>query len=289
MNDLVDCPRISIGLPVYNEERFIDASLRSLREQDYPNVDILICDNASTDSTLSICERHAAEDSRIRIDRAPSNRGAVANFRRAFDLARGKYFMWASGHDLWSPNLLSECASQLNQNEGACIAFACSRWIDADGAQMMRASGWTDTRGMLPAARGFTILWGNMHPILGLIRTESLRSCQPMQNLVGGDLVLLMELALRGDLVHAPKASWSRREFRTETRYEDKLQRYISIETNIVRSPMQRMFPLLQLPSALIRVVWRSGLPLSDRMMMLLALAASLPLRYQTGRGANAR
>ena len=84
-------PLVSIGVPVYNEERFLDASLTSLRQQDYPNLEILIADNASTDRTLEICERHAAEDARIRVVRSAENRGAIANFQRALDLAQGPY------------------------------------------------------------------------------------------------------------------------------------------------------------------------------------------------------
>jgi glycosyltransferase involved in cell wall biosynthesis len=55
-------PLVSVGMPIYNEEHFLDASLASLRSQDYPNFEIVIADNASTDRTVEICERHASED-----------------------------------------------------------------------------------------------------------------------------------------------------------------------------------------------------------------------------------
>lgn len=276
-------------MPVHNEARFIDASLASLRRQDYPALEILVGDNASSDETLAICERHAAEDPRIRIERSESNIGAIGNFRRVFERAQTPYFMWASGHDLWSPNLVSACVAMLQSNPGACIAFPSSRWIGADGKTLPRASGWTDTRGMAPVARLFTILWGNMHPILGLVRASELRACAPMQNLTGADLVLLAELALRGDFVHASEATWCRREFRTETRYEEKLARYASDATRIAHSPMQRRFPLLQLPVALMRVVLRSRMPSLDKAAALFALTAALPLRYRVGRRVEQR
>jgi glycosyltransferase involved in cell wall biosynthesis len=281
-------PLVSIGVPVYNEERFLDASLTSLRQQDYPNLEILIADNASTDRTLEICERHAAADPRIRIARSAENRGAIANFQRALDLAQGPYFMWAAGHDLWTPNLVSECVALLQANDSACIAFGSSRWIGAEGELLPRTSGWTDTRGMAPIARFFTIFWGNMHPVLGLIRTAQLRACPPLSNITGGDLVLLAELALRGDFVHATQAVWSRREFRVEVRYGDKLRRYASTPTGIARSRLQRMFPLLQLPIALVRVVVRSRLSGMDKLGVLLVLLVSFPLRYLVGRRGKA-
>lgn len=277
-------PLVTIGLPVYNEARFVDAALASLRRQDYSNLEIVVSDNASTDLTVEICERHAAKDPRIRIERAASNRGATANFQRALDLARGRYFMWAAGHDLWTPNLVSECVAQLQANPGACLAFASCRWIGPDDLPIPRVSGWTDTRGLGPIARLITIFWGNMHPVVGLIRTDALRACPPLPNLAGGDLVLLSELVLRGDFVHATQATWSRREFRVEAHHDDKLRRYASADMGITQSTIWRTFPLLQLPAALLRVVGRSQLPALDKLALLLMLLLSFPLRYLVGR-----
>ena len=127
-------PLVSIGLPVYNEERFVDAALAALRRQDHANLEILVCDNASTDGTLAICERHAAADPRIRIDRAAANRGATANFHRALELARGDYFMWAGGHDLVSDNLVSSCLGLLAPRGPVQETLARSLLIDADYA-----------------------------------------------------------------------------------------------------------------------------------------------------------
>lgn len=284
MDDRIDLPRVSIGVPIYNEERFLDASLLSLRAQDYPNLEILISDNASTDGTLAICERHAREDPRIRVSRVEVNCGPVPNFQRALTLASGEFFMWAAGHDVWSPNLISECVALLKENPEASLAFGSSCWIDAEGAPMERFSGWTDTRGMAPIARLFTIFWGNMHPVLGLMRAAQLRACAPMPNLAGGDLVLLSELALRGDFLHAPRALWSRREFRTERTYDDKLKRYASTSSRISRSRLQRWFPLLRLPLALVQSVRRSPLTTFDKLAVVLVLLCSLPLRYRVGR-----
>lgn len=281
-------PLLSIGLPVFNEERFIDSALASLRNQDYPNLEILISDNASTDRTLAICQRHAAEDSRIRIESAAENRGAIANFRHALDMASGTYFMWGAGHDLWTPNLASECVALLEANQQAALAFASSRWIGVDDEPLARASGWSDTRDLAATARFFTIFWGNMHPVVGVMRASHLRDCPPMPGMVGGDLVLLADLALRGSFLHATHACWSRREFRVEKHHDDKLKRYASVSTGIARSRFARMFPLFELPFALVKVVLRSKLPIIDKFAIVAALIPSLPLRYLVGRRSHA-
>lgn len=275
---------ITIGMPVFNEARFIDAALTSLRNQDYPNLEIVISDNASTDATLEICERHAAADPRIRIERASTNCGATGNFQRALDLARGEYFMWAGGHDLWSSGVVSECLGLLASHPDACLAFPRSCWIDDDDEPLARETGWSDTRGLSAPARLFTVLWGNMHPVMGLMRTDVLRECGPLPNLVGGDLVLLSRLSLRGHFLHACGAEWSRREFRVEAEYADKVRRYTSESTGIASSSIARIFPLLELPMALSGGVLRSRLPVIDKAMILLALVASFPVRYLVGR-----
>ncbi len=275
---------VSIGLPVYNEARHLDAALAALRAQDYPELEIIICDNASTDETLAICRRHALEDPRVRVETASTNIGVTGNFRRAFELAKGQYFMWASGHDLWSSGLVGECVGLLREHPGACLAYASCDWIGPEGESLARESGWTDTRGLAPPARFFTVLWGNMHPVLGLMRSDQLRACGPLPAVVGGDLVLLADLSLRGDFLHAPRSRWYRRELRAEANYSQKVRRYASANFGVTRSRIGRAFPLLALPWELAKRVARARMRTLDKVVMLAALAPSLALRYLVGR-----
>jgi glycosyltransferase involved in cell wall biosynthesis len=101
-------PLVTIGMPVYNEDRFLERALESLLNQDYENIRILISDNASTDGTGEIGTRVARANERITYSRTDLNIGATANLRRVQAMATGKYFMWAAGHDEWSENLVSE-------------------------------------------------------------------------------------------------------------------------------------------------------------------------------------
>ncbi|GAB2670139.1 glycosyltransferase family 2 protein [Arenimonas aestuarii] len=277
-------PLVSIGVPVFNEAAHIDEALASLRSQDYPNLEIIICDNASTDETLAICRRHAAEDARIRIDVAPANRGVTANFRRAADLASGEFFMWASGHDLWTPGLVSECVDLLIAHPSASLAHASTEWIGPDGLPYPRRSGWSDTRGMAPAARFFTVFWGSMNPVLGVMRLDRLRECGPLPATVGGDLLLLSALSLSGDFLHARNGSWSRRELRSESHYGAKLSRYTSHGFGVSRSWISRRLPLLGLPVALAGIIVRARLGWLDKVLVLASLPTLLLLRYVVGR-----
>ena len=72
-------PRLSVGLPVYNGEDYIAESIEALLGQSYEDFELIISDNASTDSTAGICQRYAEQDSRIRYIRQPHNIGLSPN------------------------------------------------------------------------------------------------------------------------------------------------------------------------------------------------------------------
>lgn len=93
-------PFISIGLPVYNGERFLKETLNSVLNQTYQNFELIISDNASTDLTQKICREYKAKDNRVRYIRQKINKGGINNFKNVLDAAKGKYFMWIAADDM---------------------------------------------------------------------------------------------------------------------------------------------------------------------------------------------
>jgi len=79
-------PLVTIGLPVYNSEKYLPQSIESLLGQTYSDFVLLISDNASTDSTADICASYAAQDSRVKYCRNEENIGNPRNFNPVFDL-----------------------------------------------------------------------------------------------------------------------------------------------------------------------------------------------------------
>jgi glycosyltransferase involved in cell wall biosynthesis len=276
-------PLVSIGIPIYNEGRFLEQSLASILTQDYKNLEIIISDNASTDNSRELCQKFVDKDARISYSRFGQNRGVTENFRHVLDLAAGKYFMWAAGHDLWSQDFISQCVRLLENDSEGVVAFGSAEWINATGSPIARISGWTDTRGMDAVARFFSVFWGNMHPILGVIRMETLRRIR-FPSCVGTDLVMLSELALKGHFMHARTTGWSRREFRQLEGYRDRMKRYRSTEFGLSRSLVDRAFPVLRLPLELVGVVLRSRIRWFEKVGILAILVPSLPVKYAIGR-----
>jgi len=277
-------PVVSIGVPVHNEAGFVEKTLSSLLQQTFSELEIQVSDNGSTDETYSIVESLAQSKPQLYCRRFETNQGAARNFNEVLDLAQGRFFMWASGHDLWTENLISECVDALEAHPDAVLAFPSSRWIDEHDEPVAHESGYLDTRGMGAVARFFAVFWGNMHPILGLIRTDCLRRAGRAKAIVGADLVVLCELALMGDFVHAARAIWSRREIRTEPSYADKLTRYRSAQFGLARSKLSRLFPLARLPLELIAVVLRAEISRLEKFLILTLLIPSLPVRYIAAR-----
>lgn len=116
MND-TGSPMITIGMPLFNAEDFLEEALDSLLSQSYSNFKLLISDNASTDNTESICRLYAIKDSRVSYTRQASNQGAIANFSSVLEAADTPYFMWAAGDDTWATEYIEKCISCLEADK----------------------------------------------------------------------------------------------------------------------------------------------------------------------------
>src|SRR5215212_2547350 len=106
-------PQVSLGVPVYNGEKYLAEALESLLQQDYADFEIIISDNASTDGTEEICRNFAGRDKRIRYYRNETNIGASPNYNRTFELARGRYFKWCAHDDVCLPAFVRRAAEVL--------------------------------------------------------------------------------------------------------------------------------------------------------------------------------
>ena len=200
---------VSIGLPVYNGERFLKEALDSLLAQDYDNFEITISDNASTDSTQEICENYAAQDKRIAYIRNKTNIGALKNFNQVLDLAKGEFFMWAAYDDLWEPSFMSTLYLALESCPDANLAFSMFDSVDMSGNHVRsypRVENLSSISHRLTRANRF--IWfpeydGSANLVYGLMRTSAIKNIGGMRvygrSEIAIDVLLLFRLALSGD------------------------------------------------------------------------------------------
>ena len=211
-------PKLSIGLPVYNGQNYLEECLQSVLAQDFGDFELLISDNASTDDTGDICADYAARDPRVRHIRQETNLGAAPNYNLLVEMARGRYFKWQAHDDNLMPGFLGQCVEAMDAELEAVLAYPMTMVIDGEGDEI----GPFDDGLALPddkphqrferyLRQNFMRRRGLCNPIFGVIRTEPLRRTRLIQDFLASDLILLAHLALLGKFVALPEMLFERR------------------------------------------------------------------------------
>jgi glycosyltransferase involved in cell wall biosynthesis len=192
-------PLISVGLPTFNRAGSLRRAIESVLAQDYGNLELVVSDNASSDSTQGICREYSALDSRVRYIRQPSNRGASANFQTALTESRGQYFMWLSDDDWLDPQYLSQCVRVLMDRPEIVLACGAAKYIGREGSASLGAV--VNLEHDSPAERvlNFYRQVNDNGTFYGLTRREVLLQ-NPMPDILGGDWILIGTLALLGKI-----------------------------------------------------------------------------------------
>lgn len=200
-------PLVSIGLPVYNGERFIARALDALLGQTLADLEVLISDNASTDGTREICEAYAGRDARVRYVRRDVNAGVEANFTRVLDLAAGEYFMWAGCDDWWAPGFAARLVAALRDRPDAVVAMSGVERVDETGRQLdvVRYSGRRDPSRLTRRQLAFELAGGRPYHLFvyGLYRTPFVKQAfTGFAPVVAADRLFMVRVALCGGFAY---------------------------------------------------------------------------------------
>jgi len=114
---MINKPLVSIGVPIFNEEKNIAKCLENILKQTYNNLEVIISDNCSTDNTIKICEAYRKKDKRIKIFKFSKNLGQGKNFYNVLKKAKGDFFMFQSADDWRSSNFIKENLDYLVKNK----------------------------------------------------------------------------------------------------------------------------------------------------------------------------
>jgi glycosyltransferase involved in cell wall biosynthesis len=123
-------PLVSIAMCTYNGERFLQPQLDSLLEQDYPHLEIIISDDASTDSTRTILQEYAKKHAQIQLILNEQNAGLTRNFERAISKCSGDFIALCDQDDIWFSNKISTLVHQIGK---ASLIYTPVQMIDEDG------------------------------------------------------------------------------------------------------------------------------------------------------------
>jgi glycosyltransferase involved in cell wall biosynthesis len=209
-------PCISIGMPVFNGERYIELALDSILSQTFPDFELIISDNASTDRTQQICQEYKSKDDRIRYYRNEKNLGAPRNYNRVFELSLGEYFKWAAYDDVIAPDFLKKCVEVLEKHPSYVLCHSKIGVIDEHGSLVGNCDHRTMTKiGSKKAHERFGDLISIRNPcfaLFGVIRASEFRKTPLHGSYIGADRNLLAEIGLLGRIYEIPEHLFFRRD-----------------------------------------------------------------------------
>lgn len=197
-------PLVSVGIPVYNSVRrfggdtILRRSLESLFNQDHPNMEFVLVDNASDDGTWAVCQEYAQIRDDVRAYRNETNIGLHGNLNRSFELSRGEYFMIGSDDDYWEPNFASKCVQVLESQSHIDLCFPLVTEHNLLTNTAYPRSHMVKSHFQAPYQRAAHLLRFKIRPqtiILGVFRREALAEVMPVTKIPNGDLLLLYKFA----------------------------------------------------------------------------------------------
>jgi glycosyltransferase involved in cell wall biosynthesis len=209
-------PTLSIGLPVYNGEKYLSQAIESILNQTYGEFELIIVDNASTDGTKQICLDYAKKDNRIKYYRNHFNVGGPRNYNIAFKLSVGKYFKWAAHDDILAKEYLESCVDVLNSDSSIVLCHSKVGCINETGSLVGNYDDRTLTNinSNKPHERFADLISqrNTCWAIHGVMRASCLRETPLHGDYIDGDRNLLAELGLMGRMFEIPRHLFFRRD-----------------------------------------------------------------------------
>ena len=192
-------PKVSVGIPTFNRGVNLIRTVESVLRQDYPYIEVIISDNASTDNTNTLCREISLNDSRIKYIRQLRNQGPTANFREVLARSSGDYFMWLGDDDWIDRSYVRLCLNELLEHEDYSLVCGLSRYHqdghDDFAGEMMNLKG---NSPILRVIRYYITIRRN-GTFYGLMRRGQV-SQLALRNLMGGDWLFIAAVAFMGKI-----------------------------------------------------------------------------------------
>lgn len=123
-------PLVSIVTPSYNQARYLEATLRSVLDQDYPHIEYIVVDGGSTDGSVGILEKYA---SRLAWWVSEKDQGQTDAVNKGFARARGEILAWINSDDTYEPGAVAAAVSFLRDRPEVGLVYGDAYYIDEDG------------------------------------------------------------------------------------------------------------------------------------------------------------
>src|SRR5882724_5378084 len=131
-----ELPRIAIVTPSFNTARYVGVAVRSVLDQDYPNLDYLVMDGGSTDGTLEILRSYG---DRVRWV-SEKDAGQADAIRRGFEQTDGEILTWLNSDDMFCPGAFRAVAEFFQKSPDVDVVYGDANYVDAHGFQIARCA-----------------------------------------------------------------------------------------------------------------------------------------------------
>lgn len=256
-------PKVGLGMPVFNGERYLARALDSVIAQSMGDWELTIVDNASTDGTREICQRYTTIDSRIKYFRNPQNLGAHPNYNRCFEFSRGEYFKWVPHDDELAVQYLASCTARMDADPEAVLCQTDFEYIDEEGQTICFSGERLIGIDSVHRDKRFSaaiLLPHTCYDVMGVFRRRVLEQTILLPSFHGSDRALLADLSLRGRFLHVDESllrirDHSQRYTRANTRPADRAAWHDS------RNRHRYSFPTWRLYGTYWMLAWRCTEP----------------------------
>ena len=123
-------PKVSIITPSFNQARFLEQTMRSVLEQDYPNIEYIVIDGGSSDGSLEIIKKYSG---RLAYWQSQKDKGQTDAINQGFARATGEILAWLNSDDILYPGAVSAAVRQLHTHPEVGMVYSNCQWINADG------------------------------------------------------------------------------------------------------------------------------------------------------------
>ncbi|HIP48878.1 MAG TPA: glycosyltransferase family 2 protein [Lutibacter sp.] len=130
---------VSILLCTFNGEKYIDEQIKSILNQTYKNIELIIVDDLSTDNTYKVCKKYNETHQNIRLFQNETNIGINRNFEKAINLANGKFLAFSDQDDIWDLKKIEILVKLINKSS-AILVYCNSEMIDEGGKTIYSSS-----------------------------------------------------------------------------------------------------------------------------------------------------
>ncbi|MEM7231300.1 MAG: glycosyltransferase family 2 protein [Planctomycetota bacterium] len=284
-------PKVSVGIPVYNGDKFLRTCLDHVLAQTHKDLEIIISDNASTDGTEEICREYVARDDRIQYHRNETNVGAAPNYNRTVNLSTGQFFKFMAHDDLIRPTYVETCLNSFDEyGEDVIVCYPKTIHIDDAGTEVEEYSDRLDLDHEKPQDRLSHYMQNvrQCNAAHGLMRLDGLRKTRLIGAYNNSDMIFLAELLLLGKIREVPEPLFLRRVHEKSSRAanqtpEDLLKWFDTKARN------RWVLPITKRAVEYLRAVRRSPLPFRTRMSCYRVVWRLFLKRYWRHMGSEVR